>query len=332
MVSGTALLAAGLCCGLALVAATLWLTRRGGIVDQPNHRSSHVAPTPTLGGVAIVMVMLAHVLTATGVSSGFGWGVFVGLLALTVVSLWDDLLNAPAIFRLLVHGFASMSVLVSLDMHALYPAWQLAVVWVGMIWLINLYNFMDGIDGYAAVQCLVFCLGAQWLAGGLPGWLGQSVWLLTGVTLGFLVFNWAPAKIFMGDVGSGFLGLYIGTCTLLAWQQHLVPLTASAILLAGFWFDATYTLAVRALTGQPFAQAHRLHLYQYVARAKGHAFATSALLLFGMLWLLPLAWASVTWPEYELICVFVSILPLAWACVSWRAGRTGRTLDEHNPS
>ncbi|MEM7080580.1 MAG: glycosyltransferase family 4 protein [Pseudomonadota bacterium] len=320
MVSHASLILLGLVCGLILVGGVLWIVRRTGVLDRPNHRSSHVDPTPTLGGIAFVLVMLAHLLTATTASEGLGWGLFWALLALAAVSLWDDLANASSLLRLSVHIAASLGVLVALDVHAAYPAWLFGVLLIALVWLINLYNFMDGIDGYAAVQCLVFAVGAQWLGAGVPGWLGQALWLLCGVAVAFLAFNWPPARIFMGDVGSSFLGLYIGACILIGWQQGSLPMMGSLILLAGFWFDASYTLCVRIATGQRFFQAHRLHLYQQLARARGHRFTTLALLGFGALWLLPLALLSQRYPDYASGCLVASVAPIALACVVWRAG------------
>ena len=134
-----------------------------------------------------------------------------------------------------------------------------------LVWHINLYNFMDGIDGIASSQCLLFCLSVLYLTGGVPGWLGDLLWILVGTALGFLVYNWPPAKIFMGDVGSGALGLILGVVTLQLAISGMLPFIGCLILLTGFWFDASYTLCVRMLSGQAFTEAHRSHLYQKVA-------------------------------------------------------------------
>ncbi|MEM9624444.1 MAG: hypothetical protein AAF993_22580, partial [Pseudomonadota bacterium] len=228
------------------------------------------------------------------------------------------------------------------------PLWLLMLIAVAMVWFINLYNFMDGIDGIAAVQCLLFCVGVQILALQLPGWSGALVWLLSGATLAFLAFNWPPAKIFMGDVGSQFLGLLLGGLVLYLWQQDFVPLVGSLILLAGFWFDATYTLCVRMATGQAYTQAHRSHLYQRLAQRRGHLWTTVAFLLYGLAWLLPLAFAATqhnrgagaaadmaTYPQLTLFgadpsawwWLLPAVLPLAVLCVYFRAG-----VMQHEPS
>ncbi len=203
--------------------------------------------------------------------------------------------------------------------------WVAAALIVGVVWFVNLYNFMDGIDGIAAVQCLVFCFGVQIVSGGLAGWSSDAVWLLAGATLAFLAFNWAPAKIFMGDVGSNFIGLLIAALVLYLWKTDQVPLIASFILLAGFWFDATWTLCVRMLTGQPFARAHRSHLYQRLAQRFGHRFTTLAFTLFAGGWLLPLALAAAhAWLPGGL-ALSAALAPLA--LLSWRL-RAGREAAE----
>ena len=193
----------------------------------------------------------------------------------------------------------------------------LLILALGMVWFVNLYNFMDGIDGYAAVQCLLYCAGALWLADANGGWALGLLWVLSGATLGFLAFNLPPAKIFMGDVGSGFLGLAIAVAAVQLAANSALPLVASLILLSGFWFDATVTLCVRLLTGQKFMQARRSHLYQRWCDRYGHGRTTVLLGGFGLVWLLPLAAMSVWVPQWQYAMLALAIVPLAWGC--WRA-------------
>ena len=210
----------------------------------------------------------------------------------------------------------------------------LAVIAVCMVWFTNLYNFMDGIDGYAAVQCLVFCVGAQWVAGGVPGWIGELIWLLGGVSVAFLTFNWPPAKIFMGDVGSGFIGLLLAFLVFYLWQRGNVPFIASLILLAVFWFDATYTLCVRIVTQQEFTQAHRQHLYQHVAMRRGHLWTTLAFTCYAALWLLPLAWFSAAYQDnlwYQCAAICAAILPLLVLCYRFQAGFPADPVEQAGP-
>jgi Fuc2NAc and GlcNAc transferase len=300
-----------------------WLVWRGfdrlGVLAHPNARSSHAVATPTAGGIAFVLPLLAYLAWLGTLGSQPALALAAGGLALAAVGLWDDLREVSPLLRAGLHvavavGF--VSVLLS------GSAWfVLGLAAVALVWQINLYNFMDGIDGLAGVQGLVFLVGAQIVGQGLPGWPGDVIWLTVGTLLAFLVFNWPPARIFMGDVGSGFLGLLTGALALLLWQQQTLPLTVSLILLCGFWFDASYTLMIRVLTGQSFTQAHRSHLYQKLAAERGHLWTTLAFLLYGAVWLLPLAWvcARVS-PDspFGLWWLIPAVLPLALA--AWRVG------------
>jgi Fuc2NAc and GlcNAc transferase len=313
------LLAGGFLAALALE----WLVWRGtarfGVLAHPNARSSHLVATPTAGGIAFVVPVLAYLTWLGTLGSQPALALAAGGLALAAVGLWDDLREASPLLRVAVHmavaaGFVSV----------LLPdsAWfVLALAGFALVWQINLYNFMDGIDGLAGAQGLVFLVGAQVVGQGLPGWPGDLIWLASGTLLAFLVFNWPPARIFMGDVGSGVLGLLTGSLALLLWQQQTLPLTVSLILLSGFWFDASYTLMIRALTGQSFTQAHRSHLYQKLAAERGHLWTTLAFLLYGTTWLLPLAWlcARVS-PDlpFALWWLIPAVLPLALA--AWWLG------------
>jgi Fuc2NAc and GlcNAc transferase len=309
----------GLAAGLVLEFGVLYLVQKPHLLATPTARSSHTEPTPTMGGVVIVLVVLAYFGVLSDIDARLGWGLFAALAALAVVGLWDDLSGLSARFRLAVHFLAAVAVLWTLQLAQ--PWWLLAAFLIGLVWLVNLYNFMDGIDGFAAMQCLIYCVGAHWVATGVPGWTGDLLWLLAGSTLAFLAFNWPPAKIFMGDVGSGFLGLLIGAMCLYLWQSGSVGLVSSMILLSVFWFDATYTLCVRIVTQQKFTQAHRSHVYQHVAQRQGHLWTTVAFLVYAAVWLLPLAWFAESQTEYpfqQIMLLVVSVIPMAILC--WRLG------------
>lgn len=317
MVSDTVLILAGLIVGLLLQQGVLKLVSRQELLAEVNERSSHVTPTPTMGGSVIVLVVLAFLLYLTphlGLLTG-GLLVATGLVA--GIGLWDDIQHLDAKVRFAVHVVGAAVGLWALGVE---PGFSAVLLLVGLVWLTNLYNFMDGIDGIAAVQTLTFCVGVQLATGGVPGWSGDLLWLLSGVTLAFLAYNWPPARIFMGDVGSGFLGLLIGLLVLYLWQLDILPLIGSLILLAGFWFDASYTLCVRMISGQRFTQAHRSHLYQRLATAKGHAWTTSVFLGFSLFWLWPLTLLAQLYPGWQAAALLVAILPLAAGCWYYRAG------------
>ncbi len=317
MVSSAIVFALGLAAGLVLLFVVVQLVSREHLLAVPDHRSSHTRPTPTMGGIAIVVVVLAYLVLLAQSDPRLGWTLFVALSMLALVGLWDDLAPLSARLRLVMHFVTSGALLWLLWPDV--PVWLLPVALVALVWFVNLYNFMDGIDGFAAAQCLVFCLGVQLVTGGVPGWSGEVMWLLSGVTLAFLAFNWPPARIFMGDVGSGFLGLLIGALVVYLWRTDALSWVSSVILLSAFWFDATYTLCVRIVTRQEFTQAHRQHLYQHAALRFGHLWTTLSFFAYAAVWLLPWAWfaAAADWPT-QTFALVVSSLPMAYLC--WRFG------------
>lgn len=321
------MLAAGFAAALGLGALMLRMSRRLSLLAEPNARSSHVRPTPTGGGVMFALPVLAWLVWLAWLGSVPAAGLAAAGAALTASGFWDDARELPAWSRLLVQIAAAAAVIGTVMPQA---GWLLMLVGVvALAWHVNLYNFMDGIDGIAASQGLVFLLGAQIIAGGLPGWGGDVAWLAAGGLIAFLAYNWPPARMFMGDAGSGFLGVLIAGLALLWWQQGAVPLASSLILLAWFWFDATSTLIVRAVTGQAFTQAHRSHLYQKLAAKRGHLWTTVCLLLYAVLWLLPLAWlCALTRPRSLLLdAAWVAAAAAPLALAAWRV-RAGVPSDE----
>lgn len=324
MVSGSATgyLIAGFAGSAVLVFLILRMGRTVDILAVPNARSSHVLPTPTGGGLGFVIPLMAFfcMLYLDGVEVALA--LLLGLTLVAAVSLWDDLAEVSAGLR-----FACQTCAVALiiwQLHLSWPWYLLGLTGLALLWHVNLFNFMDGIDGIAAGQCLLYVVGVQVLTLGAPGWMGELCWLLAGAMLGFLAYNWPPAKIFMGDVGSAVLGLLLALLALLLARDGVLPLMASLILLAGFWFDATYTLCVRMLTGQAFTQAHRSHLYQKLAAIKGHRWATSAFLTFGIFWLVPLAWLTLRVAELAVVWLVAAVVPIGVAAVRFRAGLYGQ--------
>ncbi len=313
--------------GMASSALLVLLVRRWAVsrqrLEPVNARSSHSSPTPGFGGLGIVIPWLLYglwMLVAGSAVQGDGFllALVVGAAAVAAVSLADDFWQLPSWPRLLAHlAFSAWLV------HALLPetsfVW-LVVVSVALAWFVNLYNFMDGIDGIAALQCLTAVLSLQWLAGGALGYPGELLWLLGAVTAGFLWFNAAPASIFMGDVGSAFLGFVLGGLSLALVVDGQVSWFVPLILTAGFWVDASLTLARRLLTGQPFTQAHRSHLYQRLSDIAGHAVTSAGYAAYSMLWLLPLAWLAsadaAPWP----VALAGACLPLL---IGWKLMEAG---------
>lgn len=284
-----------------------WTLRRG-FLDIPNERSSHSTPTPRGGGLIIVLICLVgYAVIGLLFELEISWGYFLGALIVAAVSWLDDLYSLPFWIRLLVHVAAAIILITdvgfwselfiplasaNISLGSLAGIF-LTVGWV--VWLVNAYNFMDGIDGIAALQATVagFAWAVLAYAFGLHG-----VFLLAGVlasaSAGFLIHNWQPAKIFMGDVGSAFLGFTLAAMPLLARSESkaespVLPLIGVALVWL-FVLDTVFTLGKRVLSGQRVWEAHREHIYQKLTiEGKEHATVTllygaaSALLSFAVL-------------------------------------------------
>ncbi len=430
-------------------AGTRLIIRRAvdwGLQDVPNHRSSHVRPTPRGGGAAIVAASLAGFLLLAVQALGLppllaalwpsgadmpawarealpplqtlrafaplGGVLLTGALALAITGMRDDLrplsirirllVQAAAVAWLLIVGlylylpggfdifwgqlFESLALLSrpidafvsneSLGLaltaglfHLLLGGLVLFLLAAG-VWWINLFNFMDGIDGIAASQAIFMLLAAVLLrallpaealpapipglpATGLPPSpslplalaadpLSAISLIIATACVGFLVLNWAPARIFMGDAGSLFLGfsiLAIASFDIgihqvvtsgLAASTEIRSLTVSSgnslhvwlILGAVFITDATVTLIRRLLSGQNVGDAHRSHAYQRLSRHFGsHARATLVYCSANIAWILPLAWVARQWPEFAALATFIAYAPLVALALMLGAGR-----------
>jgi UDP-N-acetylmuramyl pentapeptide phosphotransferase/UDP-N-acetylglucosamine-1-phosphate transferase len=262
------------------VGATLRYTRRAGPIDVPNERSSHNVPTPSGGGVAVIaavfavaaydMLGLGHVSRPLVAASG------VGLVGLAVVGWLDDHDPMPISIRLLVHFLAGCGI--ALLVNELHPHSGAAnLLWLAwwVIWTmasINIVNFMDGIDGIVTCQGIVYGI---FLFALLPAErFGSRIGLiLAAACFGFLIWNWFPAKTFLGDVGSGPLGMLFVIGGALALQG--APPVLVFLPLFPLYLDALMTLAYRLGKGEDLTVAHRSHLYQRIANAGvGHPIVT----------------------------------------------------------
>jgi UDP-N-acetylmuramyl pentapeptide phosphotransferase/UDP-N-acetylglucosamine-1-phosphate transferase len=268
---------------LLSVLVTRWLASRGagrGPVDYPNARSLHGTPVPRSGGVAVLIGLCAPllILAVMGVSAPeIAWMGFALLLVASVAFL-DDLGQVPRRWRLLTH-FAAASVLIAggLSWSLLeLPGWVLAfpvpvtllLTLVYVVWLINLYNFMDGMDGFASGMAL---FGFSALA--ILGWSGEEpLFALASACValaaaGFLTGNFPPARIFLGDSGSSGLGLLVAGFSLWGAGLGLFPLWSAWLAFSPFILDATWTLLARLARGEPVWEPHRSHHYQRLVLA-----------------------------------------------------------------
>ena len=329
--------------GATLVAAFLltgWLRRVAlsrNLVDLPNARSSHTVPTPRGGGVAIVLVMLAAlpliwwrgVLPVATLWALLGGGALVG-----IVGWLDDRGHVAVRWRLLGHFAAALWALAWLGGLPPLPIFGLVVDfgWAGyglallyLVWLLNLYNFMDGIDGIAGIEAVTVCLGGvvlHWLSsGGGDGGAWVTPLLLATAVTGFLVWNFPRARIFMGDAGSGFVGLQLGLLSL--WAGWLEPelFWGWLILLGAFVVDATVTLMRRLLRGERVYEAHRSHAYQRASRRlQSHVPVSLAFGTINLLWLLPVA-AMVSVGRIDgSLGLVIAYAPLVWLALHYQAG------------
>jgi Fuc2NAc and GlcNAc transferase len=326
--------------GAFLLAAfgTGWVRRLAlarGILDTPNSRSSHTRVTPRGGGIAIASVALAGALY-------LGWRGLLDLhllLALVgggaviaLVGFMDDRRSVPVRVRLLAHALAAG--------WAVYAVGGLAPIQVGghlvdlglagdllatiaIVWTLNLFNFMDGIDGIAASEAIYIGVSGSVLAfmvHAAPG-VGAAAIVFVAACTGFLAWNWPPARIFMGDAGSGFLGFFIAVLALGAARSAPAAVFVWVILGGAFFVDATVTFLRRLLRRERVHEAHRGHAYQRLSRRwRSHRTVDLVLLAINLLWLTPCAWLAAAHPESAAILCLAALSPLAIAVFILGAG------------
>ena len=299
-------------CGLYLALAKRWR-----FLDRPNERSSHVRPTANGGGIPLLLAMLVGYGLSTPWLIDYNW-LLAATLALMLLGVADDLRDLSVYLRFLIYTIAAISTAVILlrgsvaHLHVL-GLLQIVLVAFVILWALNLYNFMDGIDGIAATQCVLACAAAAFLSQGSAGAddYARFCALLGAAHLGFLVWNWAPARLFMGDAGSIPNGFLLAGLAVYGAINGILSFAAWAVLLAAFITDASWTLLWRLLSGQRFTQAHSLHAYQRLSRRWGSHRAVVMLLIgVNIFWLIPIAWAMQQWPGNSFYFVTLAYIPL----------------------
>lgn len=259
------------------------------LMDIPNNRSSHDAPMPRGGGApmalsAIISIALLGLIRAPLVPNNWVLAICFGGGLIAWIGWQDDKYNLSPQIRFTFHVIASIWAvfwLVPPETNFMFKF--LAGFWVA--WSINFYNFMDGIDGLAGAEAVFIGICAGYIAARVGTQPTLAInWVVACAALGFLFWNWPPAKIFMGDAGSGFLGYTFGCLAIgsgIGWNggfyTHLV-------LLALFWGDATFTLVKRIFRGEKFWEAHRQHIYQkMIQRGYSHLEVTLLFILINMI-------------------------------------------------
>lgn len=244
-----------------LTIAILLLSKAGKTIqDIPNERSLHSKPIPRVGGLAL----------GTGVCAGWmvldvplTWWIFLPILALFIVSILDDMRGLPVWIRFIAHIVAAGTVVIGSGLMAAHGALLAVIALLYVVWMTNLYNFMDGSDGLAGGMAL-FGFAFYGLAAALKGDYAIAMlnFSISAAAFGFLCYNFHPAKIFMGDAGSIPLGFFAATMGLWGWQCGLWPNWFPFLVFSPFVVDATVTLFKRMRHGEKLSQAHRSHYYQ----------------------------------------------------------------------
>ena len=246
-----------------------------GSLDYPNARSLHKRPVPRMGGVAVLGGIFAGMsiilLGSANRSMQISGLVLAGLIPLALVSFQDDRVGILARWRILVHLLAAVSLLVADLVPGLLvfpglalplPAWiAIPLVLLFVVWMINLYNFMDGMDGFASGMAVIGFSTLAWL-----GWadarFATFCLIVAAASAGFLVHNFPPARIFLGDTGSTALGFLAAAFSLWGAKDGLFPFWVALLVFSPFIVDATVTLLRRLLRGEKVWEAHRSHYYQ----------------------------------------------------------------------
>jgi len=323
-----------------LSAALTFQIRRSALhkqlLDIPNDRSLHTVPTPRGGGSAIVLVFFAAVaaLTTTDYVTTTNAAILIGCGALVALTgfLDDRQLLSHARSRLALHFVAAViavSVFGGLPMLPVFGTDVSLGVFGGilattyLVWLLNLFNFMDGIDGISGAEVVSVCGAAAFLIHRTTHDynIASLPLALAAATLGFLVFNWPPAKIFMGDVGSGFVGFIIGIFSLITADSAGSLGWVWVILLGVFIVDATVTLIGRLLRKQKPHVAHRSHAFQHLAlRFGSHKRVTIGVVAINLFWLFPIAFAVTKGRIDGFTGVLIAYTPLTIAALILGAG------------
>ncbi|EIK69669.1 glycosyltransferase WbpL [Pseudomonas synxantha BG33R] len=304
------------------------------VLDIPNSRSSHSVPTPRGGGLAIVLgflISLGLMRSFDLIDNTFFLASFLAGITVAALGFLDDHGHIPARWRLLGHFLSAIwavywigglppVTIFGLHVNLGWIGGALAVLYA--VWMLNLYNFMDGIDGLASAEAICACSSAAliyWMLG-----YEELLWppiYLALATAGFFYWNFPKARIFMGDAGSGFLGITLAIISLKAASFSSTLLWVWLILLGVFIVDATFTLMRRLLRGEKVYEAHRSHAYQYASRRfNAHVPVTLCVILINLVWLAPIAWLVAFDRIDGAVGMLIAYVPLVVLALKFKAG------------
>ncbi|GMV23541.1 MAG: hypothetical protein AMXMBFR57_34900 [Acidimicrobiia bacterium] len=312
---------------LTMVGTALYrpLAVRYRILANPNFRSLHQRPVPRGGGVVFAFVAALIIGVAGGAMPGQAGllpALVGGGLAATMFGFLDDVTSLSPPIKLACHGLLAAWNLWCFNGASLVdvwwlPAWiEVAMTWVALVWLINLYNFVDGIDGFAAGAAVVLCLAALIVLSVTGGHqeLVMVISVLCAASAAFLVFNWPPASIFMGDAGSVFLGYILGVLAVTSVASGTFSVWTWWALLGYVVADTTTTTTLRIFVSDRWYGEHRSHAYQNLARIwQSHRRVVGGILVYQALWAAPLAVLGAASPELAPLSAAAAVLPaVAW--------------------
>lgn len=337
MLAASAWFVTALLISLLLVRAAIAYAHRHGMLDHPGRRRSHQLATPRGGGAGVVVAVLICVPGALRQSPA-AWPLDVvaslaGALALVaLVGWWDDHQSLPVLPRLGVQLLAAGGFSFTLLEAGLSGWWWPLLLGAG-IWSINLHNFMDGIDGLLAQQAIFVSGGLGLLAwsAGQPA-LAAGAATLAAASLGFWAYNRPPARIFMGDVGSGSIGLLIFALSAMLWRTDHALLWPAAILSSAFVVDASLTLLTRIWRGSRWHAPHREHLYQWLVRRGGtHAAADAVYMAWNLGVAAPVAWLARSHPMagVPVTIALYLVAAVVWLTLKRRCLRRNLPKDRH---
>lgn len=304
------------------------------LLDAPVARSAHSLPTPKGGGLSICLTFGLSILYfyLNGTVPEAEFLALSGTLLVATLGLLDDVRSLRLRWRLPLQFCAAGWVIfflggvapIHFGLFVVSNQLTLSVMGIfALVWLLNLYNFMDGIDGIATAELLFVNVMSLFLVinsnDQLIG-LISSILLFSGA--GFLVWNWPPAKIFLGDVGSNFIGFVLGIVALISMKYEIFTVWTWFILLGVFVVDTAVTLIVRILRGDNWYEGHASHAYQNAARRyKSHAKVTIRVIGVNCLWLAPMAWLSVQRPVSGPLLCLIALSPLVFLALKLEAGK-----------
>ena len=304
------------------------------LIDTPVQRSAHSQPIPRGGGLSISLLfaLTTSYCYFSGLIPLFEYLALTAAFAIALLGLADDVISLRMRWRIPVHFLAAVWTVfwlggvtpINFGLFILSSPLVLSILGVlALVWLLNLYNFMDGVDGIAATE-LLFVNGMVLLL--VIGSNDQIVGLLSAILMaagaGFLIWNWPPAQIFMGDVGSSFIGYALGVIALLSMHHEILTVWTWFILLGVFVVDSMVTLGYRYIGGDNWYEGHACHAYQNAAKSfKSHGKVTITVLVINILWLAPIAWLSVRIPEYGALLSVIALSPLLVLAKRYKAGK-----------